>query len=663
MSEERPAQPLSGMYADYFLDYASYVILERAVPHLNDGLKPVQRRILHSMKELDDGRYNKVANIVGNTMQYHPHGDASIADAIIQLGQKDLLIDPQGNWGNIITGDNAAASRYIEARLTPFALEVAYSPKVTEWTVSYDGRNQEPVTLPMKFPLLLAQGIEGIAVGMACKILPHNFNELIEASIAALRNEPFTLLPDFQTGGLMDASDYRDGLRGGKVRVRAKIEIVKARLLRIQDLPYGITTNRLMDSIIAAADKSKIKISKIEDHTAADPEIYVHLPTGTDSQQMVDALYAFTDCEVSISPNTAVITEGKPRFIGVTEVLKISTEQTKKTLLRELEIKLGELNEKWHNSSLEKVFIEERIYRDIEECETWEAVLSVIHKGLAPFKDLFKREINDEDVTRLTEIRIKRISKFDSFKAEEVILKIKGEIDQTEKNIRNITRFTIRYFQQLQKKYGKERERKTTISSFDKVDRSKVAVASETLYIDRKNGFAGTTLKKEESLCKCSLLDDILIITKEGVLKIVKVSAKFFVGKNPLHISVFKKDVNDQRVFSLLYRDGREGPVYAKRFQVGGFTRDKEYPLTQGTAGSRIFYFAWHEDDQSSREGIVLVYLKSSLKLKNLARPYAFSQLAIKGRGSKGNLVTKHAVDRVVNAPKDFLKEDKEEEA
>ena len=661
MSEERQNQPLSGMYADYFLDYASYVILERAVPHINDGLKPVQRRILHSMKELDDGRYNKVANIVGNTMKYHPHGDASIGDAMTQIGQKNLLIDPQGNWGNVLTGDRAAAPRYIEARLTPFALEVVYSPKVTEWTVSYDGRNQEPVTFPVKFPLLLEQGVEGIAVGMACKILPHNFNELIDASVAILRNQEFTLVPDFMTGGIMDASDYRDGLRGGKLRVRARIEVVKARVLCIKDLPFGVTTSGLMDSIISAADKSKIKISKIEDHTAAEAEIFVYLPAGTDSDQMVEALYAFTDCEVSISPNSAVIRDGKPYFLGVSDILRHSTERTKELLLSELEIKLGELNERWHHSSLEKIFIENRIYRDIEEAETWEEVLANIDQGLEPFKPSLKRDVTADDLAKLTEIRIKRISKFDSFKADELIKGIEKDIEQTEKNIRNLTRFTIRYFEQLKKKYGKGKERQTELSSFQKVDRTKVAVASETLYIDRKTGFAGTSLKKEEALEKCSQIDDILVISKEGILKVVKVSAKFFVGKNPLYIGVLKKGENDGRVFSMVYRDGRDGSVFAKRFQVGGHTRDKEYPLTQGTTGSRIFYFSWHDTDEESKKGIVLVYLKSSLKLRNLARPYAFAQLAIKGRASKGNLVTKHSVDRIVNAPKDFLKEPEEE--
>jgi len=472
------------MYSDYFLDYASYVILERAVPHLNDGLKPVQRRILHSMRELDDGRYNKVANVVGNTMKYHPHGDQSIGDAMVQLGQKDLMIDCQGNWGNTLTGDGAAAPRYIEARLTKFALEVAFNPKTTKWLPSYDGRNQEPLTLPMKFPLLLAQGVEGIAVGLACKILPHNFNELVTAAIAHLRKEPFELVPDFPTGGIMDASDYRDGLRGGKIRVRARIDIEKKGILRITEIPFGTTTGGVMDSIVAAADKNKIKIQKIEDNTAAHADILVYLTPGADPETMRDALYAFTDCELSISPNAGVIVDGKPAFLGATDILRRTTDFTKVLLGMELEIRLNELGDKWHFSSLEKIFIENRIYRDIEECETWEAVLKAIDDGLAPFKKLLKREVSEEDLVRLTEIRIKRISKFNSFKADEEIRAIEAEIDETEKNLKQLTKFTIRWYEQLGKKYGKDRQRLTEISSFDRVDRTQVAAATETLYLD-----------------------------------------------------------------------------------------------------------------------------------------------------------------------------------
>ena len=534
---------LGAMYSDYFLDYASYVILERAVPHLNDGLKPVQRRILHSMDELDDGRYNKVANVVGNTMKYHPHGDQSIGDAMVQLGQKDLLIDTQGNWGNTLTGDGAAAPRYIEARLTKFALDVVFNPKTTEWLASYDGRNKEPVTLPVKFPLLLAQGVEGIAVGLACKVLPHNFNELIEASIAALRNEPFTLLPDFPTAGIMDASDYRDGLRGGKIRVRARIDTSKKGILRVTEIPFGTTTGGLMDSVVAAADKGKIKIQKIEDNTAAHADILIYLPAGADADTTRDALYAFTDCELTISPNACVITEGKPQFLGVSEILRRNANQTRDLLKQELEIKLGELADKWHFSSLEKIFIENRIYRDIEECETWEAVLKAIDDGLKPFKKLLKREVIEEDLVRLTEIRIKRISKFDSFKADEEIRTLEKTIEETEKNLRNLTRYTIRWYEDLMKKYGKDRERKTEIASFDRVDRTQVIAATETLYLDAKNGFAGTALKKDgEPVEKCSTIDDIISFTQDGKMKVVKVADKVFVGQRPLRVAVFRKD-------------------------------------------------------------------------------------------------------------------------
>lgn len=658
--DELPEEPsshehasLPGMYEDYFLEYASYVIMERAVPHLGDGLKPVQRRILHSMRELEDGRYNKVANVVGNTMKYHPHGDTSIGDAMVQLGQKELLIDTQGNWGNVLTGDKSAAPRYIEARLTPFALDVAFNPKTTEWTRSYDGRNKEPVTLPMKFPLLLAQGVEGIAVGLACKMLPHNFCELIEASICALHKQPFELLPDFQTGGSMDASNYNDGLRGGKVRVRAKIEIEKKRLLRIREVPYGTTTGGLMDNIVAANEKNKIKISRIEDNTAADADILVHLPAGADPELARDSLYAFTDCEVSISPNACVIYDGKPRFMGVTEILKHNAQQTKDLLQQELEIRLRELLEKWHFSSLERIFIENRIYRDIEECETWEAVIEAIDRGLEPFKKDLKREVTEEDIVRLTEIKIKRISKYDSFKADEAIQKLEQEIEQVEKNLKNLTRYAVAYFKNLLKKYGKGRERRTEIASFGVVDRVKVVAATETLYVNRKDGFAGWSLKKEESVEKCSQIDDLIAIDGEGVMRVLKISDKGFVGKRVRHIAVFRKE--DQKVYSLIYRDGRQGAVYAKRFRIGGVTRGKEYALTQGSKGSRILYFAVHNTEEESEANTVLVHLKPAPRIRNTSRPYHFGELAIKGRGVKGNLVTKHAVDRVVRMPKDEL--------
>lgn len=643
---------LGAMYSDYFLDYASYVILERAVPHLNDGLKPVQRRILHSMKELDDGRYNKVANVVGNTMKYHPHGDQSIGDAMVQLGQKDLLIDTQGNWGNTLTGDGAAASRYIEARLTKLALDITFNPKTTEWTPSYDGRNKEPVTLPVKFPLLLAQGVEGIAVGLACKMLPHNFIELIDASVSALRKEPFDLVPDFPTGGIMDATDYRDGLRGGRVRVRARISSEKKGLLRITEIPFGTTTGALMDSIVAAADKGKIKIAKIEDNTAAHADILVHLPAGVDPDNMRDALYAFTDCELSLSPNACVIADDKPQFLGVTEILKRNAENTKELLRMELEIRLGELQEKWHFSSLEKIFIENRIYRDIEEQTTWEGVIGAIDKGLKPFKKLLKREVTEEDIVRLTEIRIKRISKFDSFKADEEIKSLEKDIDETEKNLKQLTKYAIRWFEELKKKYGKGRERKTEISSFDRVDRSQVILATETLYLDDKNGFAGYGLKKETPIEKCSTLDDVIIFGQDAKMRILKVSEKFFVGPRPMRVAIWRKD--EDLIYSMIFRDGKDGPILAKRFRVGGITRDKEYDLTRGTSGSRVFYFAVHKSEAESNEQLLIVHIKPALKLRNVSRPFNFGEVPVKGRSSGGNIVTKLPIDRIVRAPKDY---------
>jgi topoisomerase-4 subunit A len=643
---------LGMMYSDYFLDYASYVILERAVPHLHDGLKPVQRRILHSMRELDDGRYNKVANVVGNTMKYHPHGDQSIGDAMVQIGQKELMIDTQGNWGNTLTGDGAAAPRYIEARLTKFALEVAFNPKTTHWLPSYDGRNQEPLTLPMKFPLLLAQGVEGIAVGLACKILPHNFNELITAAVAHLRKEPFDLVPDFPTGGIMDASEYKEGLRGGKIRVRARIDAEKKGILRITEIPFGTTTGGVMDSIVAAADKNKIKIQKIEDNTAAHADILVYLPVGADPENTRDALYAFTDCEVSISPNSGVIVDGKPAFLGVCEILRRTTDLTKELLKRELEIKLAELGDKWHFSSLEKIFIEKRIYRDIEESETWEAVLKAIDDGLKPFKKLLKREVTEDDLVRLTEIRIKRISKFNAFKADEEIKAIEKEISEADKNLRSLNRYTIRWYEELGKKYGKDRKRLTEISSFARVDRTQVVVASETLYLDAKNGFAGTSLKKEEALEKCSMLDDIIIFTADGKMKITKVADKFFVGPKPLRVAVFRKD--EDLIYSMIYRDGKDGTVMAKRFTVGGTTRDKEYDLTKGTPGSKVLYFKWHSTNEESSAQMLMIHMKSGLRLRNLTRPLHFAEFGIKSRGSLGNIVTKHPIEKILLASKDF---------
>ena len=644
---------LGGMYSDYFLDYASYVILERAVPHLNDGLKPVQRRILHAMEELDDGRYNKVAGIVGNTMNYHPHGDQSIGAAIVQLGQKDLLIDTQGNWGNTLTGDGAAAPRYIEARLTKFAIDVVFNPKTTRWLPSYDGRRKEPDTLPVKFPLLLAQGVEGIAVGLACKVLPHNFNELIEASIAVLRNEPVNLLPDFPTGGIMYASDYRDGLRGGKVRVRARIATDKKGLLRITEIPFGTTTGALMDSIVAAADKGKIKIARIEDNTAANADILVHLPAGADPETTRDALFAFSDCELTISPNSCVIVDGKPQFMAVSDILRRATHNTRELLKLELEIKLGELAEKWHFSSLEKIFIENRIYRDIEECETWEAVLAAIDEWLKPFKKLLKREVTEDDLVRLTEIKIKRISKFDSFKANEEIKGLEKAMAETEKSLRNLTKFTIKWYEELGKKYGKGRERRTEIASFERVDRMQVVAATETLYVDTKNGFAGYGLKKDgEPVEKCSKLDDVISFTQDGKMRVVKVADKVFVGQKPLRVTVFRKD--EDLIYSMIYRDGRDGPLMAKRFTVGGITRDKEYDLTKGKAGTRVVYFSVHKTNEESAAQMLLVHLKPALRMRNLIRPLSFSEFGIKSRSSAGNLVTKHPVEKIVRAPKDY---------
>ena len=645
-------KPVDDLYGDWFLDYASYVILERAVPHMHDGLKPVQRRILHSLDELEDGRYNKVANVVGNTMKYHPHGDASIGDAMVQLGQKDLLIDTQGNWGNTLTGDNAAAPRYIEARLSKFALDVVFSPKVTEWSASYDGRNKEPVTLPVKFPLLLAQGVEGIAVGLSCRILPHNFIELCDASIAALRGEEFNLLPDFFTGGIMDAKDYNGGLRGGRVRVRAKIEEgPKKNTLTITEIPYGTTTGGLMDSIVAANDKGKIKIAHVDDNTAAKVEIVVQLPAGTDVEQTIQALYAFTDCEVSLPPNAVVIHDDKPRFLNVNELLRGSAENTKRLLGRELEIALGELEEKWHFSSLEKIFIENRIYRRIEECETWEAVLDAIWKGLKPHLSVLKREITTEDVARLTEIKIKRISKFNSFEADEQIRELEEEIDQVNKFLKQLTKFAVAHFEQLKKSYGAGRERRTVISSFDRVSAAEVIIQGETLYLNAKEGFAGTGLKKEgEPLCKCSPLDDVIFFTREGTMSVTKAAPKFFVGKNPHYISLFKKD--DEAVYTLIYRDGRQGSLMAKRFRIGGVTRDKEYALTKGTPGSHVLYFMRHETEEESNAQSVIVHLKPALYLRNLTIKFPFNSMPIKGRESQGNIITKHAVDRVVREPK-----------
>ena len=655
--EDDDAIYVDDMYGDWFLDYASYVILERAVPHADDGLKPVQRRILHSMRELEDGRYNKVANVIGNTMKYHPHGDASIGDAMIQLGQKDLLIDTQGNWGNILTGDSAAAPRYIEARLTPFALEVIFSPKVTTWLSSYDGRNKEPVTFPVKFPLLLAQGAEGIAVGLSTKILPHNFLEILDAMVDVLRKNPIDLLPDFLQAGIADCTDYNGGARGGRVRVRARIEQVKKHLLKITEIPYGTTTTSLIDSILSANDKNKIKVSKIEDNTSEFVEILVHLPSTVSAEDSLPGLYAFTDREVSLAPNACIIKDNHPQFLSVNDLVKSAAELTRDTLRLELEIKLGELQEKWHFASLEKIFIEKRIYRDIEKEETWEGVISAVDKGLKPYVKSLRRAVSEEDIVRLLEIKIKRISKYDSFRADEQIRGFEDEISEVEANLAQLTRYAIRYFKELKKKYGNGRERKTEIcvddkgelTPFDRIVAAQVVVANETLFLNRKDGFAGFGLKKDEALEKCSNLDDVIVFGKDGVMKVMKIADKMFVGKSPLRVAVFRRD--DEKVYNMVYRDGKSGRLYAKKFKVGGVTRDKEYPLFKPHSKSRIFYFSVHDSEKKNSR--ILVHLDPSLKrVREMVIEFDFSWLEIQGRAVKGSTLTAHKVDRVVNAPK-----------
>jgi topoisomerase-4 subunit A len=634
---------LSGMYQDWFLDYASYVILERAVPHLHDGLKPVQRRILHSMKRMDDGRYNKVANIIGHTMQFHPHGDASIGDALVQLGQKELLVDMQGNWGNLLTGDGAAAPRYIESRLSKFALEVVFNPKTTEWKLSYDGRNKEPVTLPVKFPLLLAQGGEGIAVGLASKILPHNFNELIDASIDYLQGKDFVIYPDFPTGGLVDVSKYNDGQRGGAIKVRAKIEKVDKKELIITEIPYGKTTTSLIESIIKANEKGKIKIRKIDDNTSANVEIVIHLLPGVSPDMTIDALYALTDCEYSISPNTCVIVDDKPSFMGVSTILKHSADRTVELLKSELEIRLGELNEDWHMSSLEKIFIEKRIYRDIEESETWEAVIADIDKGLDPFKKLLLREVTREDIIQLTEIKIKRISKFDVKKANEHIKGIETEIEEVKNHLKNLIPFTINYFKQIKKKYGKGRERKTELRSFDTIEATKVVANNAKLYVNYKEGFIGTGLKKDEFICDCSDIDDVIVIRKDGVYLITRVAEKVFVGNDILYAQVFLK--NDERtIYNIVYQDGKDGPLLAKRCAISGLTRDKEYNLTRSKQGSKIVYLSANPNGEAE---VINVHHKPKARLKKLMFEFDFGQMNIKGKSSMGNILTKNAVHKI----------------
>ncbi|KAF2517729.1 DNA gyrase/topoisomerase IV subunit A [Flavobacterium foetidum] len=634
---------VTGMYKDWFLDYASYVILERAVPAIEDGFKPVQRRIMHSLKELDDGRYNKVANVVGHTMQYHPHGDASIGDAMVQIGQKDLLIDCQGNWGNILTGDGAAAPRYIEARLSKFALEVLYSPKITEWGLSYDGRKAEPINLPVKFPLLLAQGAEGIAVGLSTKVLPHNFNELIDASIKILKGKSFTLYPDFATAGIADVSNYNDGMRGGRVRVRAKISQLDKNTLVITQIPFSTNTSSLIDSILKANEKGKIKIKKIEDNTAADVEILIHLFPGVSPDKTIDALFAFTACETSIAPLGCVIEDNKPLFIGVSQMLKISTERTVDLLKQELEIQLEELKNKWHFSTLEKIFIREEMYIDFKLYGDRESLYKYLYDRFEPFKKSFVREINDDDLQRLTQIPMIRITRFDSDKADELISRLEEEMKEVEYNLEHLTDFAIAYFTKLKEKYGKGRERKTELRVFDNVEATKVVLRNTKLYVNREEGFVGTSLKKDEYVGDCSDIDDVIVFLRDGKMMITKVDAKTFIGKDIIHAAVFDK--NDKRtIYNMMYRDGKSGPSYIKRFNVTGVTRDKAYDLTNGTNGSQVVYFSHNPNGEAE---VVTVLLRQVGTIKKLKFDIDFAKLAIKGRGSKGNLVTKYPIKKI----------------
>ncbi len=634
---------VTGMYKDWFLDYASYVILERAVPAIEDGFKPVQRRIMHSLKELDDGRYNKVANVVGHTMQYHPHGDQSIGDAMVQIGQKELLIDCQGNWGNILTGDGAAASRYIEARLSKFALEVLYSPKITDWGVSYDGRRAEPNNLPVKFPLLLAQGAEGIAVGLSMKVLPHNFNELIDCSIKILKGKPFTLYPDFMTQGIADISNYNDGLRGGRVRVRAKIAQLDKNTLVITQIPFSTNTTTLIDSILKANDKGKIKIKKIEDNTAADVEILIHLFPGVSPDKTIDALFAFTACETSVAPLGCVIEDNKPLFVGVSDMLRISTNRTVQLLKSELEIQLSELEEQWHFLSLERIFIENKIYRDIEEMTTRETVLKAVDDGLKPHIKHLKRAVTEEDILRLLDIRIMRISKFDSNKAQDKIESLEGDIEQVKHHLEHLIDFAIAYFAKLKEKYGKGRERQTELRIFDDIEATKVVLRNTKLYVNKEEGFVGTSLKKDEYVTDCSDIDDVIVFLRDGKMMITKVDAKTFVGKDIIHIAIFDK--SDKRtIYNMIYRDGKSGPSYIKRFNVSGVTRDKAYDLTNETAGSQVVYFSCNPNGEAE---VITILLRQIGTVKKLKFDIDFANLAIKGRSSKGNLVTKYPIKKI----------------
>ena len=644
--EENPDATITkvtGMYKDWFLDYASYVILERAVPAIEDGFKPVQRRIMHSMKELDDGRYNKVANVVGHTMQYHPHGDASIGDAMVQIGQKDLLIDTQGNWGNILTGDGAAASRYIEARLSKFALEVLYSPKITEWGLSYDGRRAEPINLPVKFPLLLAQGGEGIAVGLSTKILPHNFNELIDASIKILKNKPFTIFPDFPTAGIADVSNYNDGMRGGRVRVRAKISQLDKQTLVITQIPFSTNTTSLIDSILKANDKGKIKIKKIEDNTAAEVEILIHLPPGVSPDKSIDALYAFTACETSISPLGCVIEDNKPLFIGVSEMLKISTNRTVDLLRQELEVQLAELETKWHFSTLEKIFIREEMYIDFKLYGDRESLYEYLYKSFEPFKKQLIREIIDEDLQKLTQIPMIRITRFDSDKADELIAKLEDEIAQVKHHLDNLIEFAIDYFAKLKEKYGKGRERQTEIRNFDTIEATKVVLRNTKLYVNREEGFIGTGLKKDEYVADCSDIDDVIVFLRDGKMVVTKVDDKKFIGKDIIHIAVFDK--NDKRtIYNMIYRDGKSGSSFIKRFNVSGVTRDKAYDMTQEKPGSQVLYFSHNPNGEAE---VVTILLRQVGSVKKLKWDLDFADIAIKGRASKGNTVSKYPIKKI----------------
>lgn len=647
---------LKGMYKEYFLDYASYVILERAVPHINDGLKPVQRRILHAMKEMDDGRFHKVANIIGQTMQYHPHGDAAIGDALVNLGQKDLLIDCQGNWGDVRTGDSAAAPRYIEARLTKFALDVVFNPQTTEWQLSYDGRKKEPVTLPVKFPLVLSQGVEGIAVGLSTKILPHNFIEIIKASIQILKERKVNIYPDFDTGGMIDVAEYNDGHRGGRVKIRAKIEQADKNILNIVELPFGVTTNSMIESILKANEKGQIKIKKVTDNTARDLEIQLELMPGVSPDVTIDALYAFTNCEVSYSPNACVIVDHKPLFLSVSEILKISTFQTKDLLRQELEIKKGELEEKWHHASLEKIFIENRIYRDIEEAESFEQAIEIINNSLKKYiatpsdpviqndgRIVMMRDITQDDIMRLTEIKIKRISKYNKFKADEMMAQLLEELKQVKYDLEHITEFTIAHFERLLEKYGKGKERKTIITSFEAIEIKEVAANNAKLYVDRNEGFIGMGMKKDEFVCDCSDISDIVAFTRDGKFRVVRIADKVFVGKDIIHVAVWLKS-DERTTYNMVYLEGGSGRAYAKRFNVTAITRDKEYDLTQGAKGSKILYFTSNPNGESE---ILNIQLTQSSTAKKKIFEFDFSTIAIKGRTSQGNIVTKYPVRKI----------------